>query len=143
MLGRHRYLLVQSPLVGMNDWKRPSGGGGGGAKRSYVGPNGSTEKVDYSRLPLAGGSDDEGDDWIQKQIRGQKVSLYALRVPLCEFMLASGCLWRVVPRTGRFCGGIKLGQYNTNILLSTLCSFEQRVLGTKGGLEAEHSTFML
>lgn len=61
----------------MNDWKAPIGGGGGGATRSYTGPNGSAEKVDYSQLPLGGGgSDDEGggDDWIQRQIRGHKVS---------------------------------------------------------------------
>lgn len=59
----------------MNDWKAQIGGGGGGVSRTYTGPNGSAEKVDYSHLPL-GGSDDEGggDDWIQRQIRGHKVS---------------------------------------------------------------------
>lgn len=60
----------------MNDWKAPIGGGGGGGSRNYKGPNGTAEKVDYSQLPLGGGSDDEGggDDWIQRQIRGHKVS---------------------------------------------------------------------
>lgn len=67
----------------MNDWKAPIGGGGGGGKRNYTGPNGSAEKVDYSQLPLGGGggSDDEagGDDWIQRQIRGHKVSSILMR----------------------------------------------------------------
>lgn len=60
----------------MNDWKAPVGGGGrGGGSRNYRGPNNTSEKVDYSQLPLGGGSDDEGggDDWIQRQIRGHKV----------------------------------------------------------------------
>ena len=69
-------MVTLSLGVIMNDWKAPIGGGGGGAGRKYGGPNGSAEKVDYSQLPLGGGSDDEGggDDWIQRQIRGHKVS---------------------------------------------------------------------
>ena len=38
-----------------------------------MGPNGSAEKVDYSRLPIGDGSDGEGEDWIQRQIKGHKV----------------------------------------------------------------------
>lgn len=67
----------------MNDWKNPTSGGRRGGNRSYTGPNGSTEKVDYSRLPQGGGSNDGdsagddnggGGDWIQRQIRGHKAS---------------------------------------------------------------------
>lgn len=57
----------------MNDWRKPVGGKGGGGNRSYMGPNGSAEKVDYSRLPISEGSDGEGEDWIQRQIKGHKV----------------------------------------------------------------------
>lgn len=57
----------------MNDWKRAPPGGGAGGKRPFSGPGGSVDKVDYSRLPVGGGSDDE-EDWIQRQIRGHKVS---------------------------------------------------------------------
>lgn len=56
----------------MNDWKRSAGGSNG--NRIYTGPAGSTEKVDYSRLPVGGGSDEE-DDWIQRQIRGHKTQM--------------------------------------------------------------------
>jgi len=68
-------VLAPAGLI-MNDWKAPVGGGGrGGGSRNYRGPNNTSEKVDYSQLPLGGGSDDEGggDDWIQRQIRGHKV----------------------------------------------------------------------
>lgn len=58
----------------MNDWKRPVSGGPGGGNRSFTGPNGSTEKVDYSRVPIGESSEDEGGDWIQKKIRGHKAS---------------------------------------------------------------------
>lgn len=51
------------------------GGNGGGGNRSYMGPNGSAEKVDYSRLPIGEGSDGEGEDWIQRQIKGHTVGL--------------------------------------------------------------------
>lgn len=60
----------------MDDWKRPVGGGARvGGNRNYGGPNNTSEKVDYSQVPIGGGSDDEdgGDDWIQRQIRGHKV----------------------------------------------------------------------
>lgn len=58
----------------MNDWKAPIGGSGGnGARRSFTGPNGTSGKVDYSRLPAASTSDDEGEDWIQREIKGHKV----------------------------------------------------------------------
>lgn len=59
----------------MNDWKAPIGRSAGGGSRNYGGPNGTAEKVDYSRLPNEAGpiDDGEGDDWIQRQIRGHKV----------------------------------------------------------------------
>lgn len=58
----------------MNNWKEPIGGSGrNGARRNFTGPNSTSEKVDYSRLPAASISDDEGEDWIQRQIKGHKV----------------------------------------------------------------------
>ncbi|CAM9117285.1 unnamed protein product [Ascophyllum nodosum] len=58
----------------MNDWKASLGGSRGTeARRNFTGPNGSSEKVDYSRLPE--GSDDEEADWIQRQIRGHKTQM--------------------------------------------------------------------
>lgn len=54
------------------------GGNGGGGNRGYLGPNGSAEKVDYSRLPIGEGSDGEGEDWIQKQIKGHKVGWFGV-----------------------------------------------------------------
>ena len=82
----------------MNDWKAPIGGGGGGVSRNYTGPNGTAEKVDYSHLPL-GGSDDEGgeDDWIQRQIRGHKVSEPSVAVH--SGRLCGGWWWRI--RSGK------------------------------------------
>lgn len=68
--------LVSLTSVTMNDWKAPVGRSAGGGSRNYGGPNGTAEKVDYSRLPneAGPGDDGEGDDWIQRQIRGHKVS---------------------------------------------------------------------
>lgn len=72
----------------MNDWKSTSGGRGG-SKGGYGGPNGTTDKVDYSRLPLgSGGSEDDGEDWIQRQIRGHKVTNASLS-------FVSGCFFSV------------------------------------------------
>ncbi|CAN0451327.1 unnamed protein product [Ectocarpus sp. 12 AP-2014] len=58
----------------MNDWKAPIGRSAGGGSRNYGGPNGTAEKVDYSRLPNEAEpiDDGEGGDWIQRQIRGHK-----------------------------------------------------------------------
>lgn len=60
------------------------GGNGGGGNRSYMGPNGSAEKVDYSRLPIGEGSDGEGEDWIQRQIKGHKAQIEHQDVHLSE-----------------------------------------------------------
>lgn len=78
--GAGKKRLGWTPLgSAMNDWKSSAGGG----NRNYRGPNGTAEKVDYSQLPIGGGGSDddaEGDDWIQRQIRGHKVRVVHVAV---------------------------------------------------------------
>lgn len=83
----------------MDDWKKPVGGGRG--SRNYSGPNGTAEKVDYSRVPIGGESDDEagGDDWIQRQIRGHKASSTLLKSDYARFARRKRWRKRVDSRT--------------------------------------------